>query len=111
MDLDFSRCRSVWVPDEERWSPPPPYVRYGVEQIVTHPYFFLCDDMGGMKSAQAIISAQFLHDAGVIDRVIVIAPASLRSGVWFSEDLGQLREQVFEDKRNVVTEYHQRIHS
>lgn len=109
--LDFSRCRSVWIPDEERWSPPPPHVRYGVEQIVAHPYFLLADDMGGMKSAQAIIAVQFLHDAGVIDRVIVIAPASLRSGVWFSEDLGQLREQVFEDKRNHVTEYHQRVRS
>lgn len=109
MTLDFSRCRSVWIPDEGRWSPPPPHVRYGVERIVGHPYFLLADDMGGMKSAQAIIAAQFLHDAGVIDRVIVVAPASLRSSVWFDEDLGQLREQVFDDKRNHVSEYHQRI--
>lgn len=121
--LDFSRCRDVWVPGEQAcmpegseaangfWSPPPPHVKYGVEQIVAHPYFFLCDDMGGMKTAQAIIAAQFLHDADVIDRVIIVAPASVRPKVWFDEDLGQLREQVFEDKRNVVSEYHARIKS
>jgi hypothetical protein len=113
--IDFSRCRDVWVPDESGaggfWSPPPPHVRYGVEQIVEHPYFFLCDDMGGMKTAQACISAQFLHDSNIIDRVIVITPASIRSAVWFSEDFGQLREQIFEDKRNYVTEYHARVRS
>ena len=111
-DLDFARCRSVWVPDDSEsggfWSPPPPHVRYGVEQIVTHPWFLLADDMGGMKTAQAIVAAQFLHDAGIIDRVIVVAPASVRPKVWYDEDLGQLREQVFNDKRNMVTEYNAR---
>lgn len=111
MPLDFSRCRDVWVPTEDGgfWSPPLPHVKHGVEQIVTHPYFMLADDMGGMKTAQTIIAAQFMHDAGMIDRVIVIAPASVRPKVWFDEDLGQLREQVFEDKRNVVSEYHQKV--
>ena len=113
--LDFARCRDVWVPDDSEaggfWSPPPPHVRYGVEQIIAHPFFLLADDMGAMKTAQACIAAQFLHDTDVIDRVIVIAPAALRSAVWFDEALGQLREQVFEDKRNHVTEYHARIRS
>lgn len=113
--LDFSRCRDVWVPDDSDaggfWSPPPPHVRYGVEQIIAQPWFLLADDMGGMKTAQGIIAAQFLHDAGVIDRVIVVAPASVRPKVWYDEDLGQLREQVFDDKRNMVTEYHARRRS
>lgn len=114
MHLDFSRCRDVWVPDEERdsggfWSPPPEHVKVGVRRIVANPYFLLADDMGGMKTAQAIIAAQFLHDAMVIDRVIVVAPAAVRPKVWFDEDLGQLREQVFKDKRNIVSEFHQRI--
>jgi hypothetical protein len=113
MNLDFSRCRDVWVPEDNEaggfWSPPPPHVRYGVEQIVQNPWFFLCDDMGGMKTAQAIISAQFLHDAGEIDRVIVVAPASVRPKVWFDKDLGQLHEQIFKDKRNTVTEFHQKV--
>lgn len=111
MTLDFSRCRSVWVPSEDGgfWSPPPPHVRFGVEQIIAHPFFLLADDMGGMKTAQAIIAAQFLHDMDAIDRVIVITPASVRSKVWFDQDLGQLHDQVFEDKRNIVSEFHQKI--
>lgn len=111
--LDFSHCRNVWVPDDSEaggfWSPPPPHVKYGVEQILQNPYFLLADDMGGMKTAQTIIAAQFLHEMDVIDRVIVVAPSSVRSKVWFDEDLGQLKEQVWQDKRNLVTEYHQRI--
>lgn len=113
MSLDFSRCRNVWVPDDSEaggfWSSPLPHVKYGVEQILANPYFLLGDDMGGMKTAQAIISAQFLHEMNVIDRVIVVAPAAIRPKVWFDQDLGQLREQVWEDKRNFVSEYHARI--
>lgn len=113
MTIDFPRCRDVWVLNDSEaggfWSPPPAHVRHGVEQIVAHPFFLLADDMGGMKTAQAIIAAQFLHDADVIDRVIVVAPAAVRPKVWFDEDLGQLAEQVFVDKRNVVSEYHAKI--
>lgn len=113
MNLDFTRCRKVWVPETESsdgfWSPPPPHVEEGVRQIIANPFFLLADDMGLMKTAQAIISAQFMHDLGLIDRVIVIAPASVRPKVWFDRDIGQLAEQVFEDKRNFVSEYHQRL--
>lgn len=114
MTLDFSRCRKVWVPDADReeggfWSPPPPHVKVGVEWIVKNPYMLLADDMGGMKSAQAMIAAQFMHDMDLIDRVIVVAPASVAPKVWFDLDLGQLREQAFDDKRNIVTYYHARI--
>jgi len=113
VSLDFSRCRTVWVPDDSDaggfWSPPPPHVRYGVEQIIANPYFLLADDMGGMKTAQTIISTQFLHEMDVIDRVIVVAPAAIRPKVWYDEDLGQLREQVWNDKRNTVSEYHQKV--
>lgn len=114
MTLDFSRCRKVWVPPnhatgaEGYWNPPFEHVKVGVEEIVAHPYFMLADDMGLSKTAQAIIAAQFLHDMGVIDRVIVVAPASVRPKVWFDQDLGQLAEQVWDDKRNFVTEYHSR---
>ncbi len=110
MILDFERCRKVWVPDESEaggfWSPPPPHVRVGVDRILSNHYFLLADDMGGMKTAQAIIAAQFLHDAHMINRVIVVAPAAIRAKVWFDKDLGQLIDQVFLDKNNMVTEYH-----
>lgn len=113
IELDFSRCRDVWVPDGSEaggfWSPPLDHVKVGVRMIVDNPYFLLADDMGGMKTAQAIISAQFLHDADVIDRVIVVAPASVRPKVWYDQDLGQLAEQTFDDKRNTVSEFHNKI--
>lgn len=109
INLDFSRCRKVWVPDESKWNPPPPHVEAGVRFIVEQPFCMNADDMGGMKTAQAIISAQFLHDAGLIDRAIVVATAAIRSKVWFDRDLGQLNEQVFEDKYNIVSEYHSGI--
>lgn len=113
MILDFSRCRSVWVPESEDregfWSPTPEHVKIGVQAIIEHPFFLLADDMGGMKTAQAIISAQFMHDLGLIDRVIVVAPAPIRSKVWFDKDLGQLAEQVFLDKNNYMSEFHSRL--
>lgn len=115
MNLDFTRCRDVWVPDDSEaggfWSPPPEHVKVGVREIIANQYFLLADDMGGMKTAQAIISAQFMHDMGMIDRVIVVAPAAVRPKVWFDKDLGQLNEQAFDDKRNKVTEYHAKIRS
>lgn len=113
MMLDFSRCRKVWVPDESEaggfWSPPPPHVEAGVRFIVEHPWALLGDAMGGMKTAQSIIAAQFLHNADKIDQVIVVAPASVRPKVWFDEDLGQLAEQAFDDKRIVAIEYHNKV--
>jgi hypothetical protein len=108
--IDFSRCRSVWVPGEPGfWSPPPEHVKIGVQFLLDHPYALLADDMGGMKSAQALIAAQFLHDADLIDRVIIVAPAAVRPKVWFDKDLGQIYEQAFEDKRVIVSEYHSKI--
>jgi hypothetical protein len=113
VELDFSRCRDVWVPDDSEaggfWSPPFEHVKEGVRWIIEHPYGLLATEMGGAKTAQALIAAQFLHDMDVIDRVIVIAPASVRPKVWYDRDLGQIAEQVFEDKRVLVSEYHQRI--
>ncbi len=113
MALDWSRCRSVWVPANEDaegfWSPPLPHVKVGVEWIIANPYALLADDMGGCKTAQAIIAAQFLHDMDLIDRVVIVAPAAVRPKVWFDQDIGQLVEQAFDDKRIMVSEYHQKI--
>jgi SNF2 family DNA or RNA helicase len=99
VELDFSRCRDVWVPDDSEaggfWSPPFEHVKEGVRWIIEHPYGLLATEMGGAKTAQALIAAQFLHDMDVIDRVIVIAPASVRPKVWYDRDLGQISEQVF----------------
>lgn len=112
MTLDFSRCRNVWVPDSSDlggfWSPPFPHVKTGVQWIIDHPYALLADDMGGAKSAQTIIAAQFLSELNIIDRVIVVAPASVRP-VWSDKDFGQLREHLWLGKKNKISEYHARV--
>lgn len=112
-ELDFSRCRDVWVPDDSEaggfWSPPPPHVRAGVEWLIGRPYALLADDMGGMKTAQTIVAAQFMSEAGTIDRAIVVAPAAVRSKVWFDEDIGQLNEQLWAGKRSLVSEFHSKV--
>lgn len=77
-----------------------------MREIVSHPYFMLATDMGGMKTAQTIIAAQLLAEAGAVDRVIVVCPASVRP-VWYDRDLGQLAEQLWMSA--TIREYHQRI--
>ena len=105
MTLDFSKCRAVPLADGTL-SPVKAHVKVGVQALVTHPYFFLTDEMGAMKSAQVIIAAQFLFEAGIIDKVLVVAPASVR-GVWFDSELGELQKHLF--IQSAVTEYHARI--
>jgi hypothetical protein len=78
-----------------------------VAEIIRHPFFLLADDMGGMKTAQTIIAAQFLSEMEIINRVIVVCPASVRP-VWYDPDLGQLAEQLWYGKRARITEYHNR---
>lgn len=108
-ELDFSRCRLVPMPDGTM-SGVKAHVKYGVRCIVANPYFFLTDEMGGMKSAQAIISAEFLREFEVINKVIVLAPASVRP-VWFDPELGELAKHLWFDQRNPITEYHARERS
>lgn len=114
MTLDFSRCRLVPVTHDDgaiTLDPPFLHVCQGVEWLVNkrESYALLGNDMGGSKSAQAVIAAQFLFEANIIDRVIVVAPAAVRPRVWFSEELGQLGEHLRDDLPSLVTEYHQRI--
>lgn len=112
--MDFSRCRLVPVPQDDGTvlqMPPFQHVREGVEWLVNkpEPYALLGNDMGGSKSAQAIIAAQFLFLAGKIDRFIVIAPAAVRPRVWYDQELGQLGEHLMDDVPALVSEYHAKI--
>ena len=91
--LDFAPCRDVLLPDG-RLSPPPAHVKIGVRAIVANPWFLLADEMGGMKTAQAIIAAQFLRMSATIDRVVVVAPASVRP-VWTDPEIGELAKHLF----------------
>lgn len=79
----------------------------GVEKIVANPFFLLADEMGAGKTMQAIVAAQLLYAANQIDRVIVVAPASVRA-VWFDEELGELAKYLWKDIAHIVTEFHAR---
>jgi SNF2-related domain len=84
------------------------HVKVGVRALLANPFFGLFDEMGGMKSAQTIIAAQFLYDRSIIDRVIVVAPASVKS-VWFDPELGELAKHLWFERPALISEYHSRI--
>lgn len=110
-EQDFSRCRLVPVrnPDGTMYmSGVKDHVKIGVRALIANPFFGLFDEMGGMKSAQIIIAAQFMYEKGLIDRVIVVAPASVRT-VWFEPELGELAKHLWFDSPALVSEYHSRI--
>ncbi len=99
IEIDLSQCRVK------------PFVHQvtGIKSLVEHPVFFLADEMGAGKSLQAIVAAQILFLHGIIENVIVIAPASVR-GVWFDPELGELKKHLFPDIHAVIQEYHARTH-
>lgn len=79
----------------------------GIDLIVRNDYFFLADEMGAGKTKQAIDAAQVLFHLGLIDRVLVIAPASVRA-VWFDAELGELAKHLWHTTVSEVTEFHAR---
>lgn len=85
----------------------PPYAHQvtGVEEIISHPYFLLADEMGAGKTRQAIDAAHVLFHQQKINRVIVISPAPVRD-VWFHPQYGELAKHLWEDTASQVIEYH-----
>lgn len=57
------------------------------------------------KSKIVVDATQFLFEAGMIDTVIVIAPAPVRD-VWADDQLGEVRKHAWADVPNKVVEYH-----
>lgn len=111
MKLDFSQCRLVPVRSPEgvlSMSGVKDHVKVGVQALIDNPFFFLTDEMGGMKTAQVIIAAQFLYQMGLINKVLVIAPASVRA-VWFDQELGELAKHLWFDTKHAVYEYHAKM--
>jgi SWI/SNF-related matrix-associated actin-dependent regulator of chromatin subfamily A-like protein 1 len=96
--IDFTRCRIV----------PYQHQRVGIEALISHPYFFLADEMGAGKTKQVIDAAQYLYTLGRVRRVLVISPAAVR-GVWFDQELGELAKHLWLDCSNLVMEYHSNI--
>ena len=86
---------------------PTRHQRVAVAKIVADPYLFLCDEMGMGKTKSVLDSAQVLYRRGEIDRVIVIAPASVVP-VWIDPDLGQISAHAWPTVPITVTHYHAR---
>lgn len=88
----------------------PPYRHQveGISRIVDQPYFFLADEMGAGKSKQTIDAAMVLYQKKIIDRVVVIAPASVRS-VWFDQEFGELRKHLWDGVWCEITEFHSKM--
>jgi len=79
--------------------------KIGVKKLIEMSVFALFDEMGAGKTIQVIIAAQILYEMGLIDKVIVVAPASVR-GVWFDPELGELKKHLFENTPNHIQQYH-----
>jgi SNF2 family DNA or RNA helicase len=92
VELNWSRC--VLPPFEHQ--------KVGVRALITHPRFALFDEMGAGKTKQVIDTACFLADAGVIDTVLVISPASVRA-VWAGE-FGEIDKHAWFP--STISEYH-----
>lgn len=85
----------------------PPYKHQleGIEKIVSNPFFMLGDEMGAGKTLQSIVAAQILYDQGIINRVLVVCPATVRS-VWFDPELGELKKHLWDNVSAQIIEFH-----
>jgi hypothetical protein len=99
MTLDFSRCRLS----------PFPHQKEDVQALVEHPYYFIASEMRTGKTAIVIWAAQFLYERGLINKVIVIAPAPVRD-VWFDRTLGEIAKHSWHGLGAEVFEFHSTIH-
>jgi len=86
---------------------PTRHQRVAIAKIVADPYVFLTDEMGMGKTKSVIDSACALYQRGEIDRVIVIAPASVVP-VWIDPDLGQISAHAWPTVPVTVTHFHRR---
>lgn len=66
----------------------------GVKALVENKYFALLDEMGAGKSKQVIDAACVLAEAGEIDTIVIVAPASVRT-VWCDETIGEIRKHCW----------------
>jgi superfamily II DNA or RNA helicase len=71
--------RSGRYPAQETKLPLLPYQREGMLHLAFTERALLTDEMGLGKTAQAVAAASLLHRLGKVDRVLVVAPASLKA--------------------------------
>ena len=73
--------------------------------MVEKPYFLLADEPGAGKTKQVIDTAQVLFSRGIIERVVVVCPATLKS-LWFDPDTGQIAQFLWDKLSAQVMMYH-----
>jgi SNF2 family DNA or RNA helicase len=93
--IDLSRCQLV----------PFKHQIIGIERLIEQPTFALFDEMGAGKTFQVVVSAQVLFECGIINRVLVVAPASVRS-VWFDQEFGEIRKHLWDGIPACILELH-----
>jgi len=93
--VDLSRCRL----------PPFKHQIEAIEALIDAPYFANFSEMGMGKTKIVIDAAQILFERGIIDRVLIVAPASVRS-VWYDDTFGELRKHLWEGIPACVLELH-----
>lgn len=76
-----------------------------MESVIINPFYFIASEMRTGKTKICIDAAQFLFELGIIDNVIVVAPAPVKD-VWFDVDLGELQKHIFKNFLIEVLEYH-----
>jgi len=88
----------------------PPFVhqREDTADLIAHPFYFITSETRTGKTKIVIDAAQFLYRAGLINRVVVVAPEPVR-GVWFDPEDGELRKHLWEKTPAWVTEYHSNV--
>lgn len=97
MTLDFSRCRLT----------PFAHQREDAEWLTRTPWALIASEMRTGKSKIVVDAAQFMFEAGVIDRVLVVAPAPVRD-VWYDKELGEIAKHSWHGKPATVSEFHAR---
>ncbi len=80
----------------------------GVQKIIDTPGMILADEMGLGKTKEVIDAAQVLFEICIVDRVLVVTPASVR-GVWFDQTLGELAKHLWTTQSGRVIEFHAKL--
>ncbi len=97
-ELDLSHCRIK----------PYDHQIVGIKKLVLEPVVGLFDEMGSGKSKQTIDAAQILFTQGKINRVLIVAPASVRH-VWYDPELGELVKHLWEELPARIMLFHGKI--
>jgi len=96
--IDLSRCKLK----------PFKHQIIGIEKLVNDPIVALFDEMGSGKSFQVITAAQILFEQGIINKVLIIAPASVRT-VWYDPDFGEIHKHLFNEFPAAIYEFHSSV--